>query len=89
MITPTKGLQQVDPLSPYFILCAEGLSTVINRVKREGGITGLFITKGGTRLNHLFFANDIMLFCKDKVPELSCLLKVLDIYEKKVKAKIE
>ena len=58
LITPTRGLQQGDPLSPYFfILCVEGLSTVINRAKREGGITGLSIIRRGTRLNHLFFVD--------------------------------
>jgi hypothetical protein len=33
-------------------------------------------------LNHLFFADDSLLLCKAKVLELSCLQKVLDIYEK-------
>jgi hypothetical protein len=53
---PSRGLRQEDPLSPYFfILCAEGLSSALRRSEQNGGFTGLPITSGGTRLNHLFF----------------------------------
>jgi hypothetical protein len=53
-ILPTRGIRQGDPLSPYlFILCAEGLSTVLRRAEQEGSITGLQIAKGGTKINHL------------------------------------
>jgi hypothetical protein len=60
----------------------EELSTIINRAEGEGGITGLSITRRGMKLNHLFFVDDSLLFCKTKVPELLCLQKVLEIYEK-------
>lgn len=64
-IRPTRGLRQGDPLSLYFfILCAEGLSTGINKMERVGGLTGLPLTRRGTRLTHLFFANDSLLFCR-------------------------
>jgi hypothetical protein len=46
-IQPTWGIRQGDPLSPYFfILCAEGLSTLLNKVEQEWGITGVPITRG-------------------------------------------
>jgi hypothetical protein len=50
--------------------------------KRNGGFTGLPITRGGTRLDHLFFADDSLLFCKAKEDELTCILETLDLYEK-------
>jgi predicted acyltransferase len=82
-ITPYRGLRQGDLLSPYFfIICAEGLSIGINKMERAGGITGLPLTRRGTRLNHLFFADDSLLFCKADMVEWYCIQKVLDDYEK-------
>jgi hypothetical protein len=64
-IRPTRGIRQGDPLSPYlFILCSEGLSTLLHKAERDGTVTGLPITNGGTKINHLFFADDSLLFCR-------------------------
>jgi hypothetical protein len=82
-IFPSRGLRQGDLLSPYFfILCAEGLSTGLKKMEQAGGITGLPLTRGGTRLNHLFFVNDNLLFCKVDTTEWFCIQKVLDDYKK-------
>ena len=55
-INPSRGIRQGDPLSPYFfILCAEGLSSLLNQAEVDRSITGIPIPKGGTRINHLFF----------------------------------
>lgn len=82
-IWPTRGLRQGDPLSPYlFILCVEGLSTLLNKAGREGKITGLPIAKGGTKINHLFFADDSLLFCKANFLEWGNVQEILDKYER-------
>jgi hypothetical protein len=82
-INPIRGLRHGDPLSPYlFLLFVEGLCTTLNRVEREQEITGLPVTRGGTRLNHLFFADDDHLFCKANVPEWIRMQQVLELYEK-------
>jgi exonuclease III len=62
-IRPSRGIRQGDPLSPYlFILCAEGLSTLIHKAKREGKITGIPVAKGGTKITHLFLRMTVYYF---------------------------
>ncbi|KAK3204765.1 hypothetical protein Dsin_018811 [Dipteronia sinensis] len=40
-LKPTRGLRQSDPLSPYlFLICAEGLTTLINTAYINGSIVG-------------------------------------------------
>ena len=55
-ITPSRGIRQGDPLSPYlFLLCAEGLSALIQSSVNRGQMEGIKICRGGPRLSHLFF----------------------------------
>ena len=55
-IIPSRGICQGDPLSPYlFLLCAEGLSTLIQSAVDRGQMEGVKIYRGGPRLSHLFF----------------------------------
>jgi hypothetical protein len=81
-IHQTRGLRQGDPLSLYFfLLCAEGRSMIIEQTKREGLITALLVTRGGTRLSHLFFVDVSLLFYKANIVELVRIQEVLTIYE--------
>lgn len=64
-ITPTRGIRQGDLLSPYlFLLCAEGLSSLLVKAEEDGKITGVPITAGGFKLSHLVFADHSLLFCR-------------------------
>ena len=59
---PTRGIRQGDPISPYlFLICAEGLSSVL---KGEGGIQGIQIAQTAPKINHLLFADESLLFFK-------------------------
>ena len=84
-IIPTRGIRQGNPLSPYlFLLCAEGLSSLIKKVVDDGVMEGLVIYQrrgGGARLSHLFFANDSLIFYKASIEECNSLQRILTIYE--------
>ena len=62
-INPTRGIRQGDPLSPYiFLLCAEGLSTLLHKASTLGRLKGIQSSHGGPWISHLFFTNDSLLF---------------------------
>ena len=77
-ITPTRGLRQGDPLSPYlFLLCAEGLSSLIKKAAMEDKIHGISICRRGPQLSHLLFTDDSLMFCQAITKECEELLHLL------------
>ena len=81
-ITPTRGLRQGDPLSPYlFLMCTEGLHGLINKAAHNGDIKGVSICQNGPKLTHLLFADDSVIFCRAKESECQCLVDILAKYE--------
>jgi hypothetical protein len=77
--TPQRGLRQGDPLSPYlFVLCMERLGAMISKHVREGTWSPMQITKNGTKISHLFFADDVLLFAKAKVSQARVVSEVLE-----------
>lgn len=81
-ISPTRGLRQGNPLSSYlFLLCAEGLSSLLLKAERKGSITGIPISARGFHLSHLFFADDSLLFCRANFTEWGKIQHLLHIYE--------
>jgi hypothetical protein len=61
--SPARGLRQGDPLSLYlFVLCMEHLGAMLSKYVRDGSWKPMQITKDGTKLSHLFFADDVLLF---------------------------
>jgi hypothetical protein len=64
-ILPTRGIRQGDPLSPYlFLICVEVLSSLLLQANMVGELEGVPTSKRGFQLNHLFFADDSLLFCR-------------------------
>jgi hypothetical protein len=77
--TPTRGLRQGDPLSPYlFVLCMERLGAMISKCVSDGIWEPMQISKDGTKLSHLFFADDVLLLTKANVTQARVIKEVLD-----------
>lgn len=61
--SPTRGIRQGDPLSPYlFIVMANVLSWMIHNALADGSIKGLRLSRFCPTLTHLLFADDAIFF---------------------------
>lgn len=79
---PSRSLRQWDPLSPYlFLLCVEGLSTLIAKKEHDGLIQGIMICSGTPHINHLIFADDSFLFARATEDECHQIKLILHKYE--------
>ncbi|CAJ2628079.1 unnamed protein product [Trifolium pratense] len=81
-ITPSRGLRQGDPLSPYlFIICAKGLSALIRKAEARGDIHGIKICRNAPIISHLLFADDCFLFFRASSNEAEAMKNILETYE--------
>jgi len=77
-INPQRGLRQGCPLSPYlYILCVEGLSSIIKNYELRGKLHGTRICRSAPPVSHLLFADDNLLFCKATTSEDQNLKEIL------------
>ncbi|GLT80127.1 hypothetical protein SLA2020_515820 [Shorea laevis] len=76
--TPQRGLRQGDPLSPYlFIMVMEKLSHMILSRVQQRLWKPFQISRGGFALSHLFFADDLMLFCEASHSQVDVVMDCL------------
>lgn len=81
-IKPGRGLRQGDPLSPYlFIICVEGLSSIIKHYERKNWIAGVKICRRAPVLSHMLFADDSYVFCKAEENQAGKVMELLALYE--------
>ncbi|KAK9901858.1 hypothetical protein M0R45_001916 [Rubus argutus] len=81
-LTPTGGVRQGDPLSPYiFLLCAEGFSALLENKVSQGLLTGIRICPAMPSIHHLLFADDSLLFGKVDLEECFHVKSILVDYE--------
>jgi hypothetical protein len=65
LFSPSIGLRQGDPLFPFlFIMGSELLSRLLLKEERLGKIKGMKITRNTPTINHLLFADDLLIFGK-------------------------
>jgi hypothetical protein len=79
-IKPTRGIHQGDPLSPYlFLICVEGLTSLLRKSENEGLIHGLAASHYGPRVSHLLFVDDSLLLSHATVSDCQQILHILDL----------
>ncbi|KAM6569367.1 hypothetical protein CsatB_017352 [Cannabis sativa] len=81
-IIPTRGIRQGCPLSPYlFIVCAEGLSSLIKHYEASHLLTGCKVARSAPTISHLLFADDSYVYCQATEEEAARVLSLLHVFE--------
>lgn len=77
----TRGVRQGDPISPYiFVFCLERVGHLIDKAVLSGRWKPIQVARGGPKLSHLFFADDILLFAEVSQSQLLMVKKCLDLF---------
>lgn len=80
-ITPTRGLRQGHPLSPYlFIFVITVLARLINRENNQGNLNGMKLSQAAPQITKLLYADDVLLFGKAKHAEVDSIMECLNKY---------
>ena len=81
-IVLSRGLRRGCPLSPYlFILCVEGLSSLIRRHLDYGNLHGVKICWGAPIISHMLFAYDSYFFFRADIEEARAMMNIFATYE--------
>ncbi|XP_061339467.1 uncharacterized protein LOC133286127 [Gastrolobium bilobum] len=80
--SPSRGLRQGDPLLRYhLVLAIEKLTHIITTAINGGLWKPMYAGKGGPRISHLAFADDLMMFMEATEDHIHMLLKCLKFSE--------
>lgn len=82
-ITLKKGLRQGDLLSPYlFLFCTEALLRMLLNTKNNGLMRVIRVSQNSIRINHLYFADDALLFIRNKRGDMEIVRTILGDFER-------
>lgn len=77
-VTPSRGLRQGDPISPYlFLLCTEGLAGMLQKKESMGVVQGIKNGRLGPPISHLLFADDSIFFSRSDLRSVQGLKDAL------------
>ncbi|XP_070021738.1 uncharacterized protein [Nicotiana sylvestris] len=78
----SRGVKQGDPVSPnLFILAAEALSRGLNALHTNLYFCGFGMPKWSPKINHLSYADDMIIFPSSDETSLMLIMQVLNAYE--------
>lgn len=77
--TPSRGLRQGDPLSPYlFVLCMKRLCHLIEGSIEEKKWKPVSLSRGVPNLSHICFVDDLILLAEASVAQIRVIRTVLE-----------
>ena len=82
-LSPTRGLRQGCPLSPYlYILAMEFLTKHIQMALNQGDIKGVRIATSAPQLTNIMYADDLMILGQADTREIGCIKMLLEEFAK-------
>ncbi|KAL4390955.1 hypothetical protein AHAS_Ahas03G0196800 [Arachis hypogaea] len=76
-------------MSPYlFVLCMEMLACFISNQVELGAWDPVAVSRGGPRISHLIFADDLLLFCKASKTQVHQVMHSLNLFYKALGMKV-
>jgi hypothetical protein len=80
-VVPSRGIRQGDPISPYlFLLCTEGLSSLLQQSENRGELHGVKNGRLGPAISHLLFADDSIFFARSDSRSVESLKNTLKTF---------
>jgi hypothetical protein len=80
---PTRGIRQGDPISPYlFLLCAEGLSSMIKSIGPQYISRGVRVSRHSPWISHLLFADDCLVITQATKRRADMVAAILEDYNR-------
>lgn len=79
--SPSHGMRQCNPLSPFlFILCSELLTRMLLRKEEKGCLHGIKVSCTVPSISHLMFANDLLVMSRAEKEYALAVKRSLDLF---------